>query len=163
LYGGHESYRATDVLKSSGLPLLVSLKWPERNRDADPEEPEPLRTLELRDKAPVVPSILTKAEVPFAFYSDGIADPRDVLKAVRRAIDAGLPLEAAVRAMTLAPAQIYGVSERLGSIDKGKIANLIVTRGDLFDEKTRLEYVFVDGVKFQPPAEAPAPGEAPSK
>lgn len=162
-YGGQQAYRAAGILKKSGIPLLVSLKWPERNRDADPNEPEPLRVLELRDKAPSTPAELSKADVPFAFYSDGIAAPADVLKAAKKAIDAGLSADAAVHALTLSPAQIYGVADRLGSVDKGKIANLVVARGDLFDEKTRIEYVFVDGMKFQPPAPAPPAEEAPSR
>jgi hypothetical protein len=153
-YGGHEAYRAAELLRKSGIPLLVSLKWPERGRDADPNEPVPLQTLEVWDNAPSTPAALTSAGVPFAFYSDGIEKPRDVLKAVKRAIDAGLAPEAAVRAMTLSAAQIYGVSDRLGTIEKGKIANLVVTRGSLFEDTTTVEYVFVDGVKFQPPAEA---------
>ena len=163
LYGGHEAYRSAGLLKDSAIPLLVSLKWPERSRDADPEEPVSLQELELREKAPSTPATLAKAGVPFAFYSDGIEKPRDVLKSVKRAIDAGLGAEAAVRAMTLAPAEFYGVADRLGSIGIGKIANLVVTRGNLFDDNTRVEYVFVDGVKFQPMAEAATAEEPASR
>jgi len=53
-------------------------------------------------------------------------------------------------------AEIYGVADRLGSIDPGKIANLVVTSGDLFQEKTQIKHVFVDGVKFEPVPEPPA-------
>ena len=60
--------------------------------------------------------------------------------------------------MTLSPAEIYGVADRLGSIEKGKIANLIVTRGDLFDDRTKVEMIFVDGRKYTPAPEAPATG-----
>jgi hypothetical protein len=48
----------------------------------------------------------------------------------------------------LSPAEIFGVADRLGSIENGKIANLIVTDGDIFDEKTKIKFVFVDGLKF---------------
>ena len=48
------------------------------------------------------------------------------------------------------------MADRLGSIEKGKIANLVVTKGDLFQEKTEVKYVFVDGVKFEPVEEPPA-------
>jgi imidazolonepropionase-like amidohydrolase len=77
---------------------------------------------------------------------------------VKRAIDAGLPEAAAVRALTLSAAEIYGVADRVGSIEPGKIANLLVVKGNLFDEKTKIEYVFIDGVKYEPAPEAP-PGE----
>src|SRR5262249_30845771 len=60
-----------------------------------------------------------------------------------------LPPDAAIRAMTLSPAEIFGVSDRLGSIENGKIANLVITDGDLFNEKTKIKYVFVDGRRFE--------------
>lgn len=153
LYGGHEAYRAIQTLKQSPVPVLVSLKWPERDKDADPELPESLRTLETRESAPAGPAALAQAGIPFAFYSGGVERPRDLLKAVKRAIDAGLSQQDALRALTLSTALIYGVADRLGSIEPGKIANLVVTRGGLFDEKTEIQCVFIDGVKFEPPKE----------
>src|SRR5215469_14571570 len=56
---------------------------------------------------------------------------------------------AALRAFTLSPAEIFGVADRLGSVENGKIANLVVTDGDLFDEKTKIKMVFVDGRRFE--------------
>ena len=56
---------------------------------------------------------------------------------MKKAIDSGLSREDAVRALTLSPAEIYGVADRLGSIEKGKIANLVVTRGESFDDRTQ--------------------------
>jgi imidazolonepropionase-like amidohydrolase len=155
LYGAHEAYRIAGEIK---LPVLVSLKWPERSRDADPDEVESLRILELREQAPSTPAALTKAGVKWAFYSDGIDRPADLMKAVRKAIDAGLTQEQALRALTLSPAEIFGVADRLGSIEKGKIANLVVTKGDLFQDKTQVQYIFVDGQKFEPTPEEPTPG-----
>jgi len=156
VYGGHQAYRVPDLLAKSQTPVLVSLKWPERERDADPADEESLQLLEMRDRAPSVPGVLAKAGVSFAFYSDGTEIPRDVLRAARRAIVAGLSQDDAVRAFTLNPARIYGVSDRLGSIERGKIANLVVTSGELFQDSTVVKYVFVDGVKFEP---APEPRE----
>ena len=160
LYGMQEAYRpeAAELLKKAGVPVLVSLKWPEAPRDADPELVESLRTLQTRDQAASAPAALKKAGVPFAFYSDGVDAARDLQRAVKKAIDAGLSREDAVRALTLSPAEIYGVADRLGSIEKGKIGNLVVTRGDIFDDRTKVEMTFVDGVKYIPPPEAPAGG-----
>jgi imidazolonepropionase-like amidohydrolase len=157
IYGGHEAWRETELLKQSNTPVLVSLKYPEKARDADPTLDEPLRTLELRDKAPTAAGALAKAGVRFAFYSDGQSTPRDLMRAVKKAIDNGLTPEGAIRALTLTPAEIYNVSDRLGSIDKGKIANLVVADGDLFADRTRVRYVFVDGMKFEPPPDDTAP------
>ncbi len=160
LYGGQEGYRAGELLSKAHTPVLVNLKWPEKARDGDPDAPESLRTMEVRDKAPSTPAVLVKNGVPFAFYSGGIDQPRDLFKAVKRAIDAGLSADQALRAMTLSPAEIYGVADRLGSIEKGKIANLVVAKGELFQDKPEIKFVFVDGVKFVP---APVPEEAPRR
>ena len=157
LYGLPEGYRSADLLKNSGVPVLVSLKWPERARDSDPEQLDSLQVLEVRDHAPETAAALAKNGVRFAFYADGIDRRADLLKAVKRAVDAGLSQDDAVRAMTLAPAEIFGVSDRLGSIEKGKIANLVVTRGDLFQDRAEVKYVFVDGNKFEPVEEPAAP------
>jgi len=163
LYGLREGFdkRATDVLKST--PVLVSLKWPEKARDADPDDQDTYRTLEVREKAPTSPQALKTAGVKFAFYSDGLEQPRDLQRAVKKAIDGGLSREDAVRALTLSPAEIYGLADGLGSIEKGKIANLVVTRGEIFDDRTRVEMIFVDGKKFTPAPEAPGRGGVPTE
>jgi hypothetical protein len=158
LYGGHQAYKIADLVAKSGVPLLVSLKWPEKSKDADPDQEESFRTLELRDLAPSSPAALEKAGAHFAFYSGGTA-AKDVRKALKRAVDAGLTEAAAVRALTLSAAEIYGVADRVGSIEPGKIANLLLVKGSLFDEKAKIQYVFVDGVKYEPIAETPPPGD----
>jgi imidazolonepropionase-like amidohydrolase len=150
LYGMHESFKCIDQLKSANVPVLISLKWPEKPRDADPTVVPNYRDLEMRAQAPATPAALVKAGVPFAFFSDGIENAADIKKAVKKSIDSGLPRAEAVKALTLSAAQMYGVADRTGSLDKGKIANLVVTRGEAFDDKTTVEYVFIDGKEFRP-------------
>jgi imidazolonepropionase-like amidohydrolase len=163
LYGMREGYRSADVLKNSSIPVLVSLRWPEQPRDADPDDEDTYRTLENRAKAPSSPQALKQAGVKFAFYSDGVDQTRELQRAVKKAIDSGLSREDALRALTLSPAEIYGIADRLGSIEKGKIANLVVARGELFEDRTRIEMVFVDGVKHTPAPEPAGRGGAPSE
>jgi hypothetical protein len=150
IYGGDEAWRCADELKRDGTPVLVSLKWPERPKDEDPAHEDALRLLEYREKAPGTPAALARAGVKFAFYSDGLTNQKDVKKNLRKARDAGLAEDQAIRALTLNPAEIYGVADRLGSIDAGKIANLVLTDGDWFDDKTHVKLVFVDGVRYEP-------------
>ncbi len=150
LFGLHEGYRAPEILKASGLPVLVSTKWPTRAPDADPEQVESARALETRAKAASTPGILAKNGIKFAFYSDG-QSASDMLRGVKKAMQMGLPEADALRALTLAPAEIFGVADRMGSIEKGKIANLVVTRGDLLSDRPRIEYIIVDGIKYLPP------------
>ena len=161
LYGLPEGYRSADLLKKANASALVSLRWPEKARDSDPDEIDTLNVLELRDQAPSTPAMLAKNGVKFALYSGGIDRRADLIRAVKRALDAGLSADDALRAMTLSVAEIYGVSDRLGSIEKGKIANLVVTKGDLFQDRTEVKYIFVDGIKFEPVEEPPPPGVRP--
>jgi len=162
LYGVQQGYApgVAEALAAKKATVLVNAKWPEKEKDADPEAEEPLRTLRFRDRAPGTPAALQKAGVRFAFYDGGLSAPKDMLKSVKKSIDAGLAPEAALRALTLTAAEIYGVSDRLGSIDAGKIANLVVADGDLFNEKTKIKFVFVDGRKFEI-KEAEKPKDAP--
>ncbi|HEX3876932.1 MAG TPA: amidohydrolase family protein [Bryobacteraceae bacterium] len=163
IYGAREAYRpeAVALLKKAGLPVLVSMHWPTPPAGADAHmEEESMRQLETYDQAPAAPAMLQKAGVKFALYTDGVDTPRDFQRAIKKAMDAGLSREDALRALTLTPAEIYGVSDRLGSIEKGKIANLVVTRGDIFDGNTKIEMVFVDGRKYTPAAETGGRGAA---
>jgi imidazolonepropionase-like amidohydrolase len=149
LYGAQMSYEVASEIAARKMPVLVDLKWPEAEKDGDPEAVPSLRSLRFRDRAPSSPAALGKAGVKFAFYSGGITAPKDILPAVKKSIDAGLSPEAALRALTLSSAEIFGVAETLGSIENGKVANLIVTDGDLFDKKTKVKIVFVDGRKYE--------------
>ncbi|HKE07752.1 MAG TPA: amidohydrolase family protein [Candidatus Acidoferrum sp.] len=149
LYGVQMAYEVAPEIAAAKTPVLVNLKWPEASKDADPEDTPSLRELRFRDRAPATPAALDKAGVKFAFYSDGISAPKDLLPAVKKAMDAGLSGDAALRALTLSPAEIFGVSQVLGSIEGGKIANLVVADGDLFDKKTKVKMVFVDGKKYE--------------
>jgi len=149
IYGGQSGYEIAEEIAVKKVPVLVDLKWPEAEKDADPNDTPSLRTLRFRDRAPSTPASFAKAGVKFAFYSGETSNPKDLLKAVKKSIDAGLAPDAALRALTLTPAEIFGVADRLGSIEKGKIANLVVTDGDIFNEKTKIKYVFVDGRRFE--------------
>jgi len=149
IYGGQMGYEVAPEIAAKKLPVLVDLKWPEAEKDADPEAKPSLRTLEFRDRAPSTPAAFAKTGVKFAFYSGGMSAPKDILKAAKKSIDEGFAPDAALLAFTRSAAEIFGVADRLGSIENGKIANLVVTDGDLFEEKTKIKMVFVDGRRFE--------------
>jgi len=148
IFGGQAGYEIADEIAARKTPVIIDLKWPEAEKDADPDDQPSLRTLRFRDRAPSTPAAFVKAGVKFSFASGAQSDPKALLKAVKKSIDAGLAPDAALRALTLSPAEIFGVADRLGSIEKGKIANLVVADGDLFNEKTKIKLVFVDGHRF---------------
>src|ERR1700719_1240891 len=89
LYGAQMGYEVAPEIAAKKLPVLVDLKWPEAEKDGDPEATPSLRALRFRDRAPSSPAALGKAGVKFAFYSGGITAPKDIRPAVKRSIDAG--------------------------------------------------------------------------
>jgi imidazolonepropionase-like amidohydrolase len=152
--GGRGASEVTADLKTQNIRVIYSLNYPQRPRALAPDADETLETLRDRADAPKTPSALAKAGVSFAFESAGLSDPKDFVKNAAKAIKAGLAEETAIRALTLEAATIAGVADRLGSIEKGKIANLVVTDGNLFDERTKITRVFVEGraVALEPAA-----------
>jgi imidazolonepropionase-like amidohydrolase len=147
--GAHDAYEIADEIAAAGVPVLVDLDWPEANRNADPEEDEDLSTLKRRAYAPTTPAALERAGATWAFYSGGVGSPSQALGKVRDALEHGLSEAAALRALTMAPAEIYGVDQIIGSVEVGKLANLVVTDGPIFAEETEIRMVFVDGLKFE--------------
>lgn len=143
--GGREADAVTDDLKARNARVVYSLRFPTRPRTLAPDADEPLRTLRTRANAPKVPAALEKSGVLFAFSSDGLRESRDFVRNAARTVKEGLPADAALRALTINAARIAGADDRLGSLEKGKVANIVVTDGDLFEEKTRIRHVFVDG------------------
>ena len=144
--GGRESERVADRLKKQDVPVLLSLNLPRRTTAAMPEaDPEPMRVLRERVEAQQTAGKLAKAGVRFAFESGSLGNMSDLMVNAGRVIENGLSSADAVRAFTIWPAEILGVSNQLGSIETGKIANLTVTRGDLFDRNSRVAHVFIDG------------------
>jgi hypothetical protein len=153
--GGLEADRVASRLKAANVPVLLSLNFPRRVAAASPEaDPEPLRVLRERVEAPKTAGRLAAAGVRFAFQSGGMTTMSDYLANAARAVEAGLPRDEAVRALTLRPAEILGVASQLGTIEVGKIANLTVTRGDLFERTRRVSHLFIDGrqVELRPAA-----------
>ena len=144
--GGREAERVADRLVKQNVPVLLSLNLPRRITAAIPEaDPESLRVLRDRVEAQQTAGKLVKAGVRFAFQSGSLTDMSDLFTNARRVIENGLQPADAVRAFTIWPAQILGVENQLGSVEAGKIANLTVTRGDLFDRNSRVAHVFIDG------------------
>ena len=159
--GGMESEKLATRLRDSKVPILLSLNFPRRTTAALPEaDPEPVRILRERVEAPKTAGRLVAARVPFAFQSGALTNMSDFSANIVRAIEGGLSRDDALRALTIWPAEILGVSDRLGSIEVGKIANLTVTRGDIFERTPRIAYLFIDGrqVDVRPPTPAAQPG-----
>src|SRR6185503_8758758 len=96
-----------------------------------------------------------RAGVKFAL-APGALKPNDFIANVRKAIAAGLPREVAVEALTIRAAEIAGVGDQLGSIEPGKIADLVVSDGPPLADAARIRTVFVDGIDYDVAPAAPA-------
>src|SRR5262249_11516077 len=121
----------------------------------------PIRVTRMQQNAPKVPAALEKAGIPYAFSSEGLQSPSDFVRGVSRAVrEGGLTPDQALRALTVSAAKIAGVSDRVGTLAKGKIANVVVVEGDLFSDQGRVRRVFVDGrpVNIDIPSTPAPPG-----
>jgi imidazolonepropionase-like amidohydrolase len=134
---GAEAWKVAADLKAHNIPVILppTLRLPD-------EEDNPY------DKPFSIPGELFKAGVKFAFASFGPGDednPRNLPYEAAAAVGFGLPPEEALRAVTLYAAQIWGVGDELGSIEKGKWADLIVTDGDPLETRTQIKQMFIKG------------------
>jgi imidazolonepropionase-like amidohydrolase len=155
--GGYEAARHAEALKAKKLPVVVSLNFPQPKVIALGQQAEFVQTagaaapeetyqeIRFRQHAPGAPAELARAGVRFALASDGLKSGREFLASLRLAVRKGLPREQAIRAAALSAAEILGVEQQLGSIEAGKIANLVVSDGDLFDERSRITAVYLAG------------------
>jgi hypothetical protein len=155
--GGEESWRVADRLREQNVPVLLSLNFPKRTSALLPEaDPDSMRVLRARVNAPKTAGKLAAARVRFAFESGSMTNLEDFLGNALKAVEGGLSRDEALRALTLNGAQILGLDDRLGSVEPGKIANLTIVRGDIFDRKPKVAQLFIDGRSVEIKA-APTP------
>lgn len=132
--GGAEAYRVADQLKARNIPVLVG-----------PVLRTPVREDDPYDAAFTNAGLLSKAGVKIAFQTNDSAYSRNLPYHAGMAAAFGLPKEEALKAVTIYPAEIFGIADRVGSIEQGKIANLIVTDGDPLEIRTQIKHVFING------------------
>lgn len=148
--GGQEAWKVGDRLKEQNVPVLLSLNFPKRTASNSPDaDPEPIEMLRFRAETPKGAAILAQKGVKFAFQSGGMTNLNDFFGNALKATENGLSKDAAIRAMTLGAAEIFGIENRTGSVEKGKIANLTVVRGDILSKDRTVTHVFVDGKLFE--------------
>jgi imidazolonepropionase-like amidohydrolase len=131
--GGADSYKIADLLAKKGVPVILGPV------QAIPSDNEPY------DARNTTPGVLQKAGVKFALASFNSSDSRNLPYEIGNAVSYGLPREEALKAITLYPAQILGLSDRVGTLEPGKIANLIVTNGDPLEFRTEVRHLFING------------------
>lgn len=135
IVGGRDSWRMAEELAANNVAVIYTAPYG-----------LPTRTDEAYDQAFSAPGILQQAGVRLALSLDGFWDTRNLVFAAGHVTRYGLTPDAALRALTLDAAVIAGVADRLGSIEVGKSASLVVSDGDIFDYRGhKVEQLLIDG------------------
>ena len=155
LSGVKEGRNLTPLIKDTNTKVLLSLDLPD-DKAAKKEFKDPSAEIKARqdrvkqayEDALKLAGEFERDGVTFAFSTQGVK-PEEVIKNIRSMIKNGLSEEAALSALTLNAANILGLGQTLGSIEQGKIANLVITTDSLFKEGTEISKVFADGYLFE--------------
>lgn len=149
--GSGQEYRRLDAVKNAKVPVIVHLNFPEAPAVGTPEEAlnVPLEELRHWDAAPENAGRLSRAGVPIALTANELKDPGTFLSQLRKAVSRGLSPDAALAALTMNPASWLGVGKEVGTLEKGKTANILVADGDIFKEKTLVREIWIDGVRHE--------------
>jgi imidazolonepropionase-like amidohydrolase len=151
LRGSGTEYRLTDVFRGLDVPLILPVNFPQTPDVARAEQALNLSLAQLRHwhLAPENPARLAAAGVRFALTADGLRERSSFLPNVRQAVERGLAADVALAALTTVPADYLGLARTHGTLEAGKVANIVVADGDIFGAGTRVEAVWVDGRRFE--------------
>jgi imidazolonepropionase-like amidohydrolase len=131
---GSEAYKVKDLLRSKEIPVILRPMLSSPLEDDDPY-----------DRLLSQPAELSAAGVKFAIASFDNSFARRLGQNAANAAAYGLPYDEALKAVTLYPAQIFGLAGQVGTLEQGKLANLIVTNGDPLELTTDVKYLFIKG------------------
>jgi len=129
-----EAMKEKDLLKSKNIPVILG-----PTMRLSPDEDDPY------DKFFTLPSDLQKAGIRFAIASFGLEFVRRLPQQAGNAVAYGLSYDDGLKAITLYPAQILGLDKDLGTLEKGKIANIMITNGDPLELCTEVKYLYING------------------
>jgi imidazolonepropionase-like amidohydrolase len=133
LRGAREAWRLADTLAMRKIPVIVGPTTSVPGAD-DPY-----------DMTYANPGVLARTGVKIAFQTSDAANSRNLPYNAALAVAYGLDADAALRALTINPAEIFGVVDRYGSLEPGKVANVIVTTGDPMDVRSTVRHLFIRG------------------
>jgi imidazolonepropionase-like amidohydrolase len=143
-------YQRIDAIKNTQSALIVPVNFPDAYDVEDPYDASLVTLQQMKhwELAPSNANRLSKAGIQFALTTNGLKKKSDFLLNLQKAIKNGLSEEDALKALTQTPAELMKVADRLGSLDQGKIANFIITDGDVFKKGTKIHHNWVQGKPF---------------
>ncbi len=147
--GSGREYRRLDAIRQTGKPIILPINFPSAPNLATPEQSMNVSLEALRHwyLAPENPSKIAQAGLTMALTAHGSGD--QFMKNLRTAVERGLKKEDALAALTTTPARLLGISDSYGSLSRGKVASFIIADGDIFEQQSNIEQVWIDGKKFQ--------------
>jgi len=151
IIGSGRELRRLAAIVESGLPIILPLDFPAAPDVAsvDAQQRADLRAMLFWEHAPANPKLLHDAKVQVALTTSRLPKRNQFAANLRQAIKEGLTKDAALAMLTTHPASILGVSDQLGTIEKGKRANLVVVDGDIFAPKGTVRAVWIDGKRIE--------------
>ena len=136
-YGVTYGWKIPEKIKESGIPVVFASLYG-----------QPAKWEDGYDAIYRNPSVLSKAGVKIAFSSQSASLAKDLPYHAAKAAAFGLDKQEALRAVTIYPAEIFGMGDKMGSLEKGKIANVVLADGDILELGTNITHVFIDGIEM---------------
>ncbi|HTI57623.1 amidohydrolase family protein [Mucilaginibacter sp.] len=145
-----EEYRRMDAMKATGSSFIIPLTFPEPYDIEDPLDAKNISYDQLKnwELAPTNPAAMEKAGIKFAITSYGLQNAKDFWTNLRKAMEYGLSEKQALLSLTQIPAEMLGVSDKVGSLSKGKLANFIITSDDIFKKDNIIYENWVEGRQY---------------
>lgn len=137
LIGGGDDYQKIDAIQKSNAKLVLPLTFPKPYDVSDVFSANSVSLKQMMHwrMAPSNPYFLAQKNIQFALTAEGISSQKEFFKRLRTIVERGLTKEQALNALTLTPAKFINQENILGSLEKGKLANFIITQGDIFTDK----------------------------
>lgn len=147
--GGNE-YQRIDDIRATGASFILSLQFPAAMEVEDIHDARFIALQDLKhwELAPSNPAQFEKAGIPFCLTVSDLRDPKQFWPNLRKAIQYGLTEDKALEALTTTPAKLLGMSDQLGTLAIGKVANFIITGGPVFQEKSVILQNWIQGVRY---------------
>ncbi len=149
ILAGGDEYEDIQAIKATNARLIVPINFPKAYDVSNPHEAQYVALKDMRhwNLAPSNPKVLEDNSIPFSLTLHGLKSPSDFTSKLMKAIYFGLSRTKALEALTTAPAAILGKSQQLGTLQSGKLANFLITSGDVFEKGTTLHENWVQGIK----------------